>query len=184
MSGSKPPVLAAIALASSLGALAGCSSTPPPQWQSGGAPLEVRAARWTMGNGATVDLRSDGKVVVDGSQAFSIDRAGRVFDTDNDPIAILLPDGNLVGPDDVYLGRIGIANASPPGRETAWVAVLPDGSVLRFDPDGDRSADGVWRGCEGGVHRACTLVTHLVELDRAAASRGHVFVGVGFGLYP
>jgi hypothetical protein len=170
-------------LALSLFGVVACSSAPPPHWATGGAPLAIQPAAWRTASGGTVELHPDGKVFVEGSESFSLDRAGRVFDSDNEPVAILLPDGNLVGTDDVYLGRIGLANASPPGRDTAWVAVLPDGSVLRFEPDGERSSDGAWQGCAGAAHRACTLITHLVELDRAARSRGAVFVGFGVGFY-
>jgi hypothetical protein len=170
-------------MAFSLFGVAACSSAPPPLWATGGAPLALQPATWKTASDGTVELRADGKVYVNGAASFTLDRAGRVFDPDNQPMAILLPDGNLVGTDDVSFGRIGFSNAAPPGRETAWIAVLPDGSVSRFDPDGDRLPDGAWIGCNGAAHRTCTLVTHLIELDRMAASRGAVFVGFGVGFY-
>jgi hypothetical protein len=139
---------------------------------------------WTTSDGTPIEIRADGKVLADGTLAVVIDRAGRIYDADNEPAAILLSDGNIVGTDGVNLGRIGVTNAAPPGSDAAWLAVLPDGRVVHFDPDGERSHDGAWRGCEGSKLRTCTLVTHLVTLERvAAASNGSVFLGVGIGVW-
>jgi hypothetical protein len=165
-------------------ALAGCASTPPPHWAQGGAPLVLGGATWTTSDGTPIELRPDGKVLVDGSVAVILDRAGRIYDSDSEPAAILLADGNIVGSDGAHLGRIGMTNAAPPGGGAAWLTVFPDGTVLHFDPDGERSHDGAWRGCGGKALRTCTLVTHLVTLERvAAASHGSVFLGVGIGVW-
>ena len=76
-----------------------------------------------------------------------------------------------------------VPNAAPPGGGPAWLSVLPNGEVVHFDPDGQRSSDGVWQGCNGPIMRTCTLVSHLYTLQRVArATRGGVTVGVGVGV--
>jgi len=153
-------------------------------WASGGARLTLANASWL--DGGNVAMQADGRVTVDGDLSFSIDSAGRVYDDDGDPAAILLPDGNVAGTDNSHLGRVGITNASPPGEEVAWLSVMPDGVVTLYDPDGDRRAAGRWVGCNGPVLRTCTFVTHLVVLARAAAAQRSgmsVGVGVGIGVY-
>lgn len=129
-----------------------------------------------------MELRPDGHVLVDGDLAFVIDRVGRVTDDDYDPFAVLLPDGQLIGTDDTYLGRLGVTNASPPGSVEAWLAVMPDGQVVYFDEDGQRSSGGTWRGCNGAVLRTCTLVTQLLAMQHYRAPRARVGVGVGVGV--
>lgn len=161
---------------------AGCSSSPPPHWAEGGARLAVGNATWSTGEGEVVQIARDGKVIAGGSHIFTVDSAGRVYDSDNDPVAIVLPDGNVVASGDEHLGRIGITNAAPPGGGAAWLSVLPNGQVTHFDPDGQRSSDGVWKGCTGPLLRTCTLVSHLYTLERVSrASGGRVGVGVGVG---
>jgi hypothetical protein len=156
---------------------------PPPRWAQGGAPLVIRQAWWKTGEGYDVEIRPNGVVTYDGSVLFVLDRAGRVYDPQNEPLALLQPDGNIDGLDARHLGRIGITNASPPGAELAWLTVVPDGRVVHFDPDGQRSYDGEWRGCRGPQLRTCTLVTQLVTLERvAAAARGTAYVGMSFGV--
>ena len=123
---------------------AGCAPAQPPRWAEGGAPLALAAAHWEREGGADVELRADGRVLVDGDLVFVIDRVGRVTDDDYDPFAVLLPDGQLVGAGNVSLGRLGVTNASPPGALEAWLAVLPDGKVVYFNPDGERISGGVW----------------------------------------
>jgi len=179
-----PPAMRTVSVALPVAlSLASCMEPPPSQWAHGGAPLVIREARWRNGEGTDIELRPDGKVLVEGSVLFVLDRAGRVYDPQNEPVAMLLPDGNIAGTGDRHFGRIGITNASPPGGGYAWLAVLPDGRVVHFDPDGQRSTDGVWRGCQGPQFRTCTLVTQLVTLHRiAAASHGAVSVGVGVGV--
>jgi hypothetical protein len=96
---------------------------------------------------------------------------------------VLLPDGHVAGTDNRLLGRVGVANAAPPDSAAAWIAVMPNGQVVYFDDEGDRSNGGVWRGCQGPQLRTCTLVTHMVAMRRyAERSRGGVSVGVGIGV--
>ncbi len=161
---------------------AACSSQPPPRWAEGGAPLAIGPARWDRPDDDTVELAQDGTVREDGSLLFTVDRAGRVFDEDNSPVAILLPDGHVVGPDNQYLGQVGVANAAPPHSDSAWIAVLPNGQVMRFDDEGERSTDGTWTGCQGPRHRVCTLVTHLVTMRNYHPTSSGVMVGVGVGV--
>jgi hypothetical protein len=166
-----------------LGALVGgCSPAQPPRWAAGGSRLTLGAAHWQRDGAAAVDLRPDGHVLVDGDLAFVIDAVGRVTNDDYEPYAILLPDGQLVGPDDVSLGRLGVTNASPPGAVEAWLAVTPDGRVTYFDSDGERNSGGVWQGCSGPLLRTCTLVTQLLAIANYRAARVGIGVGVGVGV--
>jgi hypothetical protein len=121
----------------------------------------------------------EGQVVADGDHVFSLDRAGRIFQPDNDPVALLEPDGRLLGKDNALLGTIGLHNASLPGRSQAWVTVGERGEVVFYDDEGDRHAGGGWTGC-GPALRTCTLVTHVIGLSEAR-SRGRVGVGLGVG---
>ena len=175
-----------LVLALSLSGIVGCSSKPPAEWASGGARLALGSAIWKLGED-DVTMDRSGRVVMAGDTQFSIDVAGRVYDDDGDPAAVLLPDGNVVGNDNVHLGRVGVTNASPPGAEAAWLSLSPGGDVILFDSDGARRSGGRWTGCTGAVLRTCTLVTHLVALSRAAAQHnrmhGGVGVGVGMGMY-
>jgi hypothetical protein len=164
--------------------LAACENTPPPGWAKGGAALVIKDMSWKTGDGRDVAVAADGKVTADGDLLLSIDRAGRVYDEDNEPVALLLPDGTVEGSDGAHLGQVGVTNAAPPGGGNAWLAVLPDGHVLHFESDGERTSDGVWRGCEGPQHRTCTFVSHLFTLHRVAASssQSNVTFGVGVGV--
>ena len=155
---------------------------PKPRWAEGGAALELGAARWERDDGDAVELHPDGRVFIDGDLTFVVDRVGRVVNDDYDPYAVLLPDGQLVGSNDVSLGRIGVTNASPPGAVEAWLAVLPDGQVLYFDAEGERSSGGAWQGCNGPVLRTCTLVTQLLAVGSYRAARSGVRLGVGVGV--
>lgn len=169
------PILALVA--------AGCENPPPPGWAKGGAPLVIKAMSWKTGDGQAVDVTADGKVRLDGDLLLSLDSAGRVYDDENDPVALLLPDGTVEGSEGAHLGQVGVTNAAPPGGGNAWLAVLPDGHVMHFESDGERTTDGVWKGCDGPQHRTCTLVSHLVTLHRVAvASHGDVTFGVGIGV--
>jgi len=162
--------------------LGGCAPSQPPRWAEGGAGLALGAAVWQRDGAATVELRPDGHVLVDGDLVYVIDRVGRVTDDDYEPFAVLLPDGQLVGTDDVSLGRLGVTNASPPGAVQAWLAVAPDGKVTYFDADGERNFGGVWRGCAGPVLRTCTLVTQLFAVSAYRARLHGVGIGVGVGV--
>jgi hypothetical protein len=164
-----------------------CQAHPPPNWVQGGSPLDIPRARWTRGK-QVIDIMPDGKVLTDGEHTFTIDRGGRIYDTDNDAIAVLQVDGRLLGKDEIVLGKVGVHNASPPGREIAWLSVGDQGDVVHFDPDGNQQSDGAWAGC-GAAVRACTLTTHmqtLVESRRARGGPGFagptIGIGVGFGM--
>lgn len=163
-----------------LAAVSGCASTPPPRWAEGGAPVEIPHARWQR-IGQRVDLHEDGKVFVDGAHVLTMDRAGRVFEPRGEPVAVLQPDGWLIGPNERPLGRIGMTNAAPAGSGTAWLSLGPHGEVIRFASDGERLADGEWTGC-GRAVRACTLTSHLIALEEQKA-RPRVSVGVGVGFH-
>lgn len=161
----------------------GCTPQEPPNWPQGGAALAIVAARWDGGEDS-VEVHADGKVYEDGSLLFILDRVGRIVDADYDPVAILLPDGLVVGTDQRAMGRVGVTNASPPWSGTAWMSVLPDGNVLLFAPDGERGTLGRWQGCNGAAVRTCTLVTHLILLRHAKRDqdRSGVQVGIGVGI--
>jgi hypothetical protein len=165
--------------------LAGCAPTEPPRWAQGGAHLVITAARWQRGDD-TVEIKpsgTSGHVFEDGKLIFVIDRVGRVVDADFEPVALLLPDGHVAGTDDFLLGRVGVSNAPPPDRQTAWLAVLPDGNVLYFDDDGARHPGGKWLGCAGTAQRTCTFVTHMIAVrDYVRQAQSGVSVGVGVGV--
>lgn len=165
-------------------ALAACSTQPPPRWAEGGAPLVIAPARWDRPGKDPIEIRPDGHVTKGGEPYLYIDRAGRVVDEDNEPVAILLTDGHLAGPNNRLLGFIGGSNASPPDRPTAWLTILNDGSVVFFDDEGDKGPGGVWRGCNGPQQRTCTLVTHLVSMEgyRPPEQGPSIGVGVGVGI--
>lgn len=159
-----------------------CSSTPPARWEQGGATLLLPNARWERDD-EVIEIRRSGEVLEDGTVVFELDRVGRVVDDDRDPVALLLPSGTLAGTDDQGLGHVGHANASPPFGSYAWLSVRPDGAVLRFASDGERSFDGRWEGCQGAALRTCTLVTHLFALrnhGRQPSTSVGIGVGVGF----
>jgi hypothetical protein len=160
--------------------LVSCEPKAPPRWAEGGAPLALTAAHWQRED-EVVEIRPGGEVYVDGDHVWTLDRAGRVVDDDNEAVAILFPDGALVGPDDTVLGHVGLRNAAPPFHSTAWLSLANDGTVIRFDSDGDREGDGKWKGCVGAALRTCTLVTQLVAL-RNYARQPSTSVGVGIGI--
>lgn len=168
------------------GALMGCQAHPPAHWAQGGSRLDIPRARWSHGDWV-IDVMPDGRVLGNGEHLFTIDAAGRVFDVDNDPIALLEMDGQLVGKDETNLGRVGLRNASPPGVEFAWLTLDDMGRVVRFDPEGGPHPDGAWSGC-GRALRTCTLVTHAIALSQTRGRSGvqvgvGVGVGAGFGMF-
>jgi hypothetical protein len=149
--------------------------------------IDIPRARWTRGE-KLIDIMPDGKVLFDGEHMFTLDRAGRVYEPDNDPVAVLQPDGQLRGKDDASLGKIGLRNSSPPGHDFAWLSIDEQGTLLHYDPDGEPRPDGVWTGC-GAALRACTLASHIVALVESRWRRSPVYgpsvgigIGVGFGL--
>jgi hypothetical protein len=155
----------------------------PPHWADGGAPLVIAPARWERGDGEVVHLDARGRVIDDGTLRFSIDRAGRIVDADDEPVAVVFPTGEVVGSSNRYLGRVGVANAAPPHSDLAWVAVLPDGNVIRFRDDGEREPAGHFQGCVGSMHRTCTLVAHLILLQDSPPPAARIGVGLGV-MYP
>lgn len=159
----------------------GCSATPPARWQQGGAPLLIAPAIWNRANGDKVEIKANGQVLENGDMVLFVDRAGRVTDKNYDPVAVLLPDGYVAGTDNRLLGRVGVTNAAPPGSATAWVSILPNGQVVRYNTDGDRENGGVWHGCIGPQMRTCTLITHIL-LVQSYASRPQPSVGIGIGI--
>jgi hypothetical protein len=166
--------------------LGACEAHPPANWVQGGSRLDIPRARWTRG-GHLFDIMPDGRVLADGEHLFSIDTAGRVFDPDGDPEAVVQDDGRLLGKGDVLLGRIGIRNAALPGKTVAWLALSEEGQVLHFTQEGEGRPDGGWEGC-GAAVRACTLVTHLIALSESErSSHGGMYgptfgISVGFGV--
>lgn len=164
--------------------LSSCAPSAPPRWAEGGSPLLIAPARWQRGDDDTVEITADGRVLEGGKLRYTIDRVGRVTDEDYDALAVLLPDGHVVGTDDRALGYVGVSNASPPFSGQAWVSLLPDGRVVFFHPDGDRGALGQWTGCNGPNRRTCTLVTQLflVQNLRMAPPYGGPTFGVGVGV--
>jgi hypothetical protein len=162
------------------GVFLGCQSHPPAQWAQGGSRLDIPRARWSLGD-EVVDVMPDGTVLGNGEYLFTMDAAGRVFDRENDAIALLLADGRVVGKDDVDLGRVGLRNASPPGANVAWLTIEDSGAVVRFDPEGGPHPSGAWTGC-GPAIRTCTLTTHLVSLAQARGRSGGARTRLGLGL--
>ncbi len=165
--------------------VAGCAPSEPPRWAEGGSALTIAPAHWERGDDDAIDIQPDGRVLEGGHLRFVIDRVGRVTDDDYDPFAVLLPDGHLVGTDDRALGYVGLSNATPPYADRAWLSLQRDGRVLFFEPNGDRSENGKWTGCDGPGRRACTLVTQLfiVRNYRVLPNNGPTFgVGVGVGV--
>jgi hypothetical protein len=164
-----------------LALLTACAASPPPHWEQGGAPLALGPARWNRPDSDSIEILPDGTVLEDGSPLLVVDRAGRIVDDDHEPVAIVLPDGQIAGTDRRYLGRIGVTNASPPWSGTAWLSILPNGQVVAYTPEGERESLGVWSGCAGPLLRTCTLVTHLVLVRRyQRAPRSGVGIGIGF----
>jgi hypothetical protein len=148
---------------SSLGLVA-CAAKPPANWTKGGAPLDVIPSRWVRGD-AMIEITPDGKVMLNTEHLLSVDRGGRVFDGDAQPVALLEPDGRVIGPDDKSLGFVGAWSASRPDESIAWLAVMSSGEVVRFGEQGERTPMGVWvGGCAYSLraHQLCTLVTHLL----------------------
>lgn len=148
----------------------------------------IPAATWTRNSGAPVIILPDGRVTRDGDLVFQLDAAGRVFDEDREPIAVIAPDGFVFGTSEEFLGRVGLRNASPPWSAVAWLRVAQDGALVLFDGDGRPNYGGSWTGCKGAAVRTCTLVSQLMLLEALRrrltdATYSPVFVGVGVGLW-
>lgn len=161
----------------------GCATRPPPRWAEGGAALTLARAHWEPAPTTAIDLLPDGRVLVDSEVFWTIDTAGRVYDADREPVALLEQEGGLLGTDRKRLGGVGVDSAAPPDSGYAWATLAPDGRVTRYNSDGSSYNLGGWRGCEGPAQRACMLVTHLWVLrEQQRSSPPGVGVGVGVGI--
>jgi hypothetical protein len=179
--------VARLASFAAVACLAGCTAADPPlHWAKGGAPVDLPRARWTFGETVT-EIDAAGRIKINGDPQFTLDAGGRVFDGDGVPVALLEPDGRVVGGDEVNLGFVGRSSASLPGERRAWLTILPSGEVVRFDDDGERHPFGVWVGeCarSPSAEQACTLVTHLLgmRLRHRGFTPGGISIGVGVGV--
>jgi hypothetical protein len=176
----------------------GCAPPQPARWVEGGAPLTVVTATWTRPELPVVTVAANGEVHVDGDLQFTFDKQGRVFDASGDPLALLSSDGQLFSADNVYWGRVGLHNASPPWSAVAWTRIEASGEALWFDESGRAHAHGNWTGCVDLGLRTCTLVTQMLLLAETrfddvpyySPSPAYPFmpypirpgVGVGFGI--
>lgn len=180
--------LAIVALVLSPTAIGCAGPRPPAHWVSGGGRLDLVNARWVY-NGEPVEIRSRGdsaEITVDNDVEIVLDRVGRVYDRYQIPVAVLEPDGRLVGKGEELLGVIGSSYAALPGRANAWLAISPQGMVVKYEPDGSQKAVGQWFGC--GVtpfsQQACLLVSYLLffEDEGSAAIEATPAMGVGVGV--
>ncbi|MRG94714.1 hypothetical protein [Polyangium spumosum] len=165
--------------------LGACAPGAPANWARGGAMLDVPRARWVVGS-SVVDVHPNGRVTINDSEELTVDRGGRVYDPNNEPVALLEPGGKLVGPGDKLLGNVGILHASQGDEPHAWLSVLPTGEVVRYEGDGSRSSLGVWIGCNQNYlqHQTCTLVSHLLTpriIARTQNMNGYMPRGLGWG---
>lgn len=157
-------ILTALAIAGVSALATGCAgATPPPGWQQGGAAIYPVRATWTH-RFHTIELYPDGRVIINGRDTFAIDRAGRVMDPESNPVALLRPDGRLVGAGNEDWGAVGPTAAALPGAKSASIAIAPGGQVIRYGDDGDQRMLGSWAGCDvyAVTLQACMLVTYLV----------------------
>ncbi len=171
--------LAIAILVSSSTMLTACAASAPTGWTTGGQPLATPQARWVNGD-ILVDVGRDGRVLVNGGLLFTIDASGRVYDTSNQPVALLQRDGMVLGTGDTPMGWVGAGEAILPGDEHSWLVLQPDGLLVQSDGEGQR-AFGQWLGCHHpAVVQTCTLVSHIVGRE-LKSKQGD---GDGFGLSP
>jgi hypothetical protein len=165
-------------------ALSACAPAVPANWAHGGARLDIPRARWVVGS-YIVEITPDGKVLLNSEQQMTVDGGGRVFDTSNDPIALLEPDGRLVGPGDKPLGNVGVLHAAKAEEAHAWLSVMPTGEVVQYTDGGTRGTLGVWIGCNQSytAHQTCTLVSHLLaqRIISASQAMSSLYPGYGYG---
>lgn len=167
----------AVALVAAIGS--GCAKRrPPAHWEGGGARLDLVSARWTY-DGDTVELRPMGhyaEVLVDGDVELVIDRVGRVYTRYQHPLALLEPDGRLVGHEQELLGVVGSSYAALPGKANAWLALAPDGRVTKYADDGTSKASGQWLGCSVTpfAQQACLLVSYMLYFDDEGERAPHL----------
>jgi hypothetical protein len=164
-------------------ALGACAPGAPANWARGGAMLDVPRARWVVGS-AIVELYPDGRIMMNDEQQMTVDRGGRVFDPAHEPIALLEPDGRVIGPGDKSLGNVGIMHASRADEANAWLSVMPTGEVMQYGTYGERTTLGVWIGCNQSyaAHQTCTLVSHLLGPKIISAQNSQRYLpGYGYG---
>ncbi|HRI64446.1 MAG TPA: hypothetical protein PK156_09405 [Polyangium sp.] len=177
-------ILASVCLSGLLG-LTGCSPTVPANWAQGGAMLEIPRARWIVAT-SVVDVFPDGRVLINDNQQMTVDRGGRAWDTNNDPVALLERSGQVVGPGDKPLGQVGVLHAAKGGEQNAWLSVLPSGEVVQYADDGTQSPLGAWVGCNQTyqAHQTCTYLSHLLApqiLNTLQNNRSMYPYGMGMG---
>jgi hypothetical protein len=166
-------------------ALGACAPGVPANWARGGAMLDVPRARWVVGT-AVVEVFPDGRIVMNDEDEMTVDRGGRVFDPGHEPVALLEPDGRLVGPGDKPLGNVGVLHASRAEEANAWLSVMPTGEVVRYGDDGERATLGVWIGCNQSysAHQTCTLISHLLAPKIMSAQQRSMQYLPGYGMGP
>ena len=167
--------------------LACAAATPPADWARGGAPLDIVRARYIKSD-LLVDVLPGGQVMINGEHELTVDRAGRVVDDEGAAVALLEPDGRVVGPENAPLGQVGAQHAARPDESFAYLSVTPTGEVIRYDEEGERSNYGVWIGCNVSprANQLCALVTHLLaergKIPERAYQSGGPSIGVGIGI--
>lgn len=170
-------------------ALAACGAGPhpPARWAYGGARLDLPPAQWTY-DGDSVEIRPLGpdyaQVLVDGDVALYVDRVGRVYDRYKRSLAVLEPDGRLVGVDNELLGTVGAVNAALPGRAHAWLS-MTQGAVVKYQADGSPIGAGQWLGCGATPFTAqtCLLVSYVLYFEDEGERTGEkVPIGIGIGI--
>ena len=157
-------LLTTLVFAGAAAAVTGCAgATPPPGWQQGGVELYPIRATWTHAS-HTIELYPDGKVIINGREALIIDARGRVMDADSNPVALLRPDGRLIGANNEDWGAVGPTAAALPGTKNVTLAIAPNGQVIRYGSDNEQRPLGSWAGCStyAVTLQACMLVTYLV----------------------
>ena len=181
------PFVAFGALVLSL-ATTSCAPSAPPRWAEGGAQLLILPAHWERPGEDSVEIQPNGKVLEGGHLRFVSRPSGpRVTDDDYETArGTVLRMGASSVLNDTALGYVGLNNASlRPVSQASWLSLQPDGRVLFFEPGGDRTTGGAWRGCDGPARRTCTLVTQIFAMKhyRAQPATGVTF-GVGVGVGP
>jgi hypothetical protein len=125
-----------------------------------------------------VDVEPDGKVIVNQRHLLSVDATGRVYDAYNRPVALLQPDGMLIGGNDSPMGWVGAGEAILPGDDHSWLRLESGGLLIQNDGDEEKPF-GQWLGCDRPqVLQLCTLVSHIVGRELRARTGS----GGGFGL--
>ncbi len=180
---SKPGSVALVSLIVAM--TAGCAGSAPTGWKDGGQPMIAPRARWVNGE-LLVDLDHQGRVMVSGRHTLTIDASGRVYDAQNEPLALLKRDGMLIGTGDTPMGWVGAGEAVLPGETHSWILLQPHGLMVRSDGE-QQTPFGQWMGCEHlQTVQTCTLIAHILgrELLSKRGQRGSLGLftqGVGLG---